>query len=115
MEGVRKAVLIHDPIGLGATGGSATVEDKGLAKAQETFGLGEGVNMAVRPGGLPKALLGCTVGPSTTTLFSITGHKEVPLTFANVGHGRQVPGIVEVYVDDLDDVKAHLVTCYHVF
>ena len=80
-----KAVLVHDPLGLLAAGGSAFVEDEGFLHPQEgpTW---RTVNLLVFAGGFPVAGSGGSVGPQSGRVLPVPEAEEVPLSLPHLRH-----------------------------
>ena len=74
--GILEPVLVHDPIGLLAVGGSAAVEDKGLPHPD----LVEAVAYAfVSPGRFPESRTRRSICPRTRRVLSVLVAEKVPL------------------------------------
>lgn len=80
--GVGEAVLVHDPVGLGAAGRAALVVDEGLLEADEALGVGGAADGPVGAGGLPEAPLRRPARPPPVRLPPVPRHVEVPLSLA---------------------------------
>lgn len=75
---VEKAILVHDPIGFGAFGGFANVENEGFFYANfSTFG-GDDL---VGSGGFPITRPSYSVGSRPVRVFPVSGAEKVPLFF----------------------------------
>lgn len=69
-------VLMHDPIGSGATWRPTRMVNEGLLHADFTPAMLDG---AVVAGGLPVPFLGGAVRPRTATVLPVQHSEEVPL------------------------------------
>nr|ACN34811.1 unknown [Zea mays] len=97
-----EAVLVHDPVGLGAPGRAALVEDERLLDADALAGGGV-VDGLVGAGGLPVAGAGGAVGADAVGVLAVPRAEEVVLAVAVQRLGRQVPWVELVDVDVGDD------------
>jgi hypothetical protein len=73
-----EAVLLHDPVGLGALGRAAHVEDERLLDADALAGDGA-VDGLVGAGGLPVAGARGAVRPDPVRVLAVARAEEVPL------------------------------------
>lgn len=78
-------VLVHDPLGLLAAGGSASVEDERLLHAEEHPG-GSAVDLPVLSCGFPVTSAGGPVRPETRRVLAVSKAEEVPLSLAHLCH-----------------------------
>jgi hypothetical protein len=74
-----EAVLVHDPVGLGAAGRAARVEDERLLEPDHPFGVGRAADGPVRPGRLPEPVLRRPVRSPAAAGLAVPRHEEVPL------------------------------------
>ena len=73
-----EAVLVHDPVGLGALGRAAPVEDERLLDADALAG-GAALDGLVSAGGLPVAGSCGAVRPDPVWVLAVARAEEVPL------------------------------------
>ena len=141
--GVGEAVLVHDPIRLGAPRGAPLVEDERLLEPDHPLGVGAAPDGPVRPRGLPEPALRRPVRPPAAAGLPVPRHEEVPLPLPDLrhrcaennatadqitnqshrpshasplddpGHTRKVPGVVAVDVERADDVEVELLAVDH--
>jgi hypothetical protein len=76
-----EAVLVHDPVGLGALGRAALVEDERLLDADALVGrrAAAAVDGLVGAGGLPVAGARGAVRPDPVRVLAVPRAEEVPL------------------------------------
>jgi hypothetical protein len=84
--GEAEAVLVHDPVGLGAPGRAALVEDERLLDADALAG-GAVVDGLVGAGGLPVAGARRAVGADAVGVLAVARAEEVVLAVAVQGLG----------------------------
>lgn len=83
---VGEAVLVHDPIRLGAARGTPLVEDERLLEPDHPLGVGGAPDGSVRPRGLPEPALRRPVRPPAAACLPVPRHEEVPLPFPDLRH-----------------------------
>jgi hypothetical protein len=113
---VRQAVLVHDPVGLGASRRAALVVDERLLEPDEPLRVGGAAHGAVRPRGLPEPSLRRTARPAAAAgllIRPVARHEEVPLPLADARQARELPRIMAVEVDGRDDVELELLALYN--
>jgi hypothetical protein len=83
---VGEAVLVHDPVRLGAARGAPLVEDERLPEPDHPLGVGGAPDGSVRPRGLPEPALRRPVRPPTAAGLPVARHEEVPLPLPDLRH-----------------------------
>jgi hypothetical protein len=81
-----EAVLVHDPVGLGAAGRAARVEDESLLEPDHPLGVGRAADGLVRPRRLPEPVLRRPVRPPAAAGLAVPRHEEVPLPLPDLRH-----------------------------
>jgi hypothetical protein len=83
---VGEAVLVHDPVRLGAARGAPLVEDERLLEPDHPLGVAGAPDGPVRPRGLPEPALRRPVRPPAAAGLAVARHEEVPLPLADLRH-----------------------------
>uniref|UniRef100_A0A0D9WUB1 Uncharacterized protein n=1 Tax=Leersia perrieri TaxID=77586 RepID=A0A0D9WUB1_9ORYZ len=117
--GVGEAILVHDPVGLGATWRAPLVVDERLLEPDQLLRVGGATDGSVRPGRLPEPVLRRAARPAAgggsvlPCAGAVAGDEEVPLALADAGEGGELARVMAVEMDGGDDVEFELLAVDH--